>query len=127
MLRDFFNEVHSDYDDLSWAWCLNLILDRYHITSDMLSKQILIDIISSWKKVSIELNQRILEDAGKEFSQKSRIGYGIDGESDIVDRDFENVIGSFEENSFVKSLKEESEEINERADKLVSFIKSLND
>jgi hypothetical protein len=127
MLYDFLNEVHSDYDDLSWAWCLNLISDRYHINSDMLPKQTLIDIISSWKKASIEVNQRILEDAGKEFSRKSRIGYGIDGESDIVDRDFENVIGRFEENSFVKSLKEESEEINKRADKLVSFIKSLND
>jgi NDP-sugar pyrophosphorylase family protein len=124
-LKEYLSKIHSDYDHLSWSWCMTLILKRFELGWEDLSKQTFIDILSSWKEASLEVNQRIFDDAGKEFAAKSRIGYGIDGNQETVDKDFENVIGIFEENSFVKSLQKESEEIKKTADKMISFLNSL--
>ncbi len=124
-LRTSLSDIHDSYDQLSWSWCLALILSRYNIDWENLSAQTFIDIINSWKEASLEVNQRILDDAGKEFAPKSRIGYGIDGDQETVDRDFENVIGNFDENSFVKGLREESEAIIITADKTISYLTSL--
>lgn len=41
----------------------------------------------------------------------SKIGFGLDGEEEIRDLDFENVRGKYEENKFVIELKKETEEI----------------
>jgi hypothetical protein len=124
-LRTSLSDIHDSYDQLAWPWCLALILNRYNIDWENLSVQTFIDIVNSWKEASLEANQRILDDAGKEFAPKSRIGYGIDGDQATVDRDFENVIGNFDENSFVKGLREESEAIIITAKKTISFLTSL--
>ena len=125
-LRTSLSDIHDSYDQLSWPWCLTLILIRYNIDWENLSAQTFIDIINSWKEASLEANQRILDDAGKEFAPKSRIGYGIDGDDETVNRDFENVNGNFDENSFVKGLREESEAIIITAKKTISFLTSLS-
>jgi hypothetical protein len=124
-LRSSLSEIHDSYDQLSWPWCLSLLLKRYGIVWDNLSVQTLIDIILSWKEASLEVNRRILDDAEKEFTEKSRIGYGIDGDQEIVDMDFENVIGNYDGNSFVKGLQEESKAIITTAEKTISFLRSL--
>ena len=124
-LRDSLKKIHNEYDQLSWPWCVSLILNRYHTTWDALSVQTLIEIINSWKEASLEVNQRILDDTGKEFSEKSRIGYGIDGDQEVVNRDFESVVGNFDENSFAQGLQKESREIKSTAEKTLSFLKSL--
>jgi len=124
-VHEFMRDVHDDYDQLNWSWCVKHIFEQYQTNLEQLSNQILIEIISSWQKATAIVNQRILEDAAKEFAPKSRIGYGIDGDMDIIDQDFENVIGRFEENSFVKSLKEELAETEKTAEKMISFLKDL--
>ena len=47
----------------------------------------------------------ILSDAGKEFDNTSKIGFGIDGDEEIADRDFQAVRGILEENKFITGLK----------------------
>jgi hypothetical protein len=82
-------------------------------------------MISDWKESSVTFNELVLEDAYKEFSEKSRIGYGIDGDETIRDQDFEAVLGKYEENKFVNELKKESETIKEKADQIISEIEDL--
>jgi len=124
-LRDALKKIHNGYDQHSWPWCLALLLNRYNIDWKELSVQTFIDIINSWKDAFLLVNKRILDDAWKEFADKSKIGYGIDGDQEIVNRDFENVIGNFDENSFVQSLNKESEDIKTKAEKTISYLKSL--
>jgi len=61
-----------------------------------------------------------LKDAEKEFDQISKIGFGIDGDEEICNKDFENVRGKYDENKFVLELKKESEEIASVAEKVFS-------
>jgi hypothetical protein len=46
----------------------------------------------------------LYEDAKKEFRLDSMTGFGIDGDMEIKQKDFEQVRGRFEENDFVKEV-----------------------
>jgi hypothetical protein len=64
-------------------------------------------------------------DAGKEFDERSRIGYGIDGAASERDRDFEAVRGRLEENAFVRRIRDESERIRRRSVRLLDWLGTL--
>ena len=58
------------------------------------------------KKGVASNTKKILADAEKEFDEVARIGFGLDGDADAVAADFEAVRGNFEENSFVKQMRD---------------------
>ena len=64
----------------------------------------------------------ILNDATKEFDSKSQIGFGIDGDSEMRVKDFEEVRGTFDDNSFVKEIQSESDAINTTATELLNKL-----
>jgi len=119
--------IYRDYDKNSWAWCLRLIENRYNTESRSITKGLMIQIIEQWRKDALKLNEMILMDAEKEFSENKRIGYGIDGDEDTNIRDFKEVVGSFENNRFVIEIKQESESIKKKAEELIAYIKSLSE
>ena len=92
-------QLHERYD-----------IDLSDISTDQISK-----IIEEWKVSSIKLNNMILKDAEKEFDSNSRIGYGFSSDPAIIDADFEEIHGCFEENKFVAGLKAENQWIEEKA------------
>jgi len=117
--------IYQAYDEFAWAWCLDLIKNRLGVDFRSITKDQLLMIVKDWKENSIKFNNMVLKDAGKEFSEKSRIGYGIDGDEEIRNRDFEAVRGKFEEDKFVAGLKKESSTIEKRAEELVAFLQKL--
>ena len=118
-------EIYCDYDDLSWAWCIDLIERQIGVELKKMNKDHFVQIIKDWRDCSLKLNSKIRKDAAKEFYEKSRIGYGLDGDEDVRNRDFDAVRGRFEENTFVLKLKEESKQIEKRADKLIALLDKL--
>ena len=80
------------------------------ISSEQLDK-----IISDWKTNSITLKNMVLADAEKEFDQNSKIGFGIDGDEQTKIDDFEAIRGTYDNNSFVKSIRQEIAEIEAKA------------
>ena len=115
-----FTKIDIQYSDSSWAWCANLIEKRFNTKINELTKEQLTQIIVEWRDNSIKLNNMILKDAEKEFDQISKIGFGIDGDEEIRNKDFENVRGAYDENKFVLELRKESEEIMSEAVKVLS-------
>ena len=79
-----------------------------------------------WKENSIRLNNMILADAKKEFDANSRIGFGLDGDVSVQDADFEQVRGSYEGNSFVKGLRDNNIEIEQKASEIIQKLEQLN-
>ncbi len=127
-LSEFFaqlKEVHEKYDLYARSWCMDLIEKEMDIDFNKITKEQFVQMISDWKESSVTFNELVMEDAYKEFSEKSRIGYGIDGDETIRDQDFEAVLGRYEENKFVNELKKESETIKEKADQIISEIEDL--
>ncbi|HSL88749.1 MAG TPA: DUF4954 family protein [Ignavibacteriaceae bacterium] len=121
-LSNGLNNLDNNYPESSWAWCAKFIEDRLNFKIDEISKEQLLQIIYDWRDNSIKLNNMILKDAEKEFDQSSKIGFGIDGNEQERNYDFENVRGKFEENKFVVELQNESEQIRQSADNLISHL-----
>src|SRR4030042_37586 len=116
--------VHSNYDKYAWAWCSSLISRQTGIMPGGLPVESLIQIITDWKINAIKFNNMILKDAEKEVDPGSKIGFGIDGDDYTRDNDFLAVRGLYDKNKFVTSLQKESKEIEEKADRLISVLKS---
>lgn len=124
-LNDRLRILGSNYEESSWAWCANLIEKRLNISIGDITKEQLSQLLTDWKDNSVKLNNMILKDAEKEFDQTSKIGFGLDGNEDTRDKDFESVRGTFENNKFVVELKKESEQIIDKTEKLLQMLQSI--
>jgi NDP-sugar pyrophosphorylase family protein len=124
-LRKELNKINDDYFESAWSWTAKLIEERFGAKPSELSKEQIIQIINDWKENNIKLNNMILKDAEKEFDQNSKIGFGIDGDSEIQEKDFERVRGKFNENKFVANLRKDSESISKKAEAIISKLLTI--
>jgi carbonic anhydrase/acetyltransferase-like protein (isoleucine patch superfamily) len=124
-LHVLLNNLYEKYTEQNWRWCCALIEKRFNLNVADLTRDHLTQIIKDWEASSVKFNSMILKDASKEFDQISRIGYGIDGDDEVVKADFEAVRGSYESNSFVVDLQKETEEVGKTASQIVDFLAGL--
>lgn len=117
--------IYNNYDKYAWQWCSELICRQTGEKPVNMTPDTLIQIITDWKINSIKLNNMILKDAEKEFDTSSKFGFGVDGDSDTIENDFKAVRGTYDDNKFVVTLKKESKEIEEKADRLISILESF--
>ena len=88
------------------------------ITSDQV-----IDIVKMWKSAVIGLDKELYEDAKKEFNLASMTSFGADGSKETKVRDFSEVRGDFESNSFVTAVLEHIKVKEALGDELISRIR----
>lgn len=124
-INNAFGKIYQKSDSFEWTWVFMLINDTYQITPDTISPTDIIDIIKRWEKASIYLDEKIYEDAKKEFSHSMQVGFGMDGEEDDRIIDFKKVRGNFEENPFVKSVTERIKHTRKLANELITKLEKL--
>jgi hypothetical protein len=117
--------IHQEYEKTAGDWFLCKLEQRLGIEISQILPGQLIQIISDWKENRLKLNNMILKDAEKEFDFNSQIGYGLDGDTETRQLDFESVRGTFDNNTFVRDLKQESESVVVRAEKLFAKLNEL--
>jgi hypothetical protein len=124
-LEKRLKDIYDNYSTWTWTWCASLIDERMSIKIESISSDVLTGIIKSWEENSIKLNNLILRDAHKEFDPNSKIGFGMGGDRETADKDFTAVRGTYEDNSFVKELEDESKAVAERAAKILKALESV--
>ena len=122
-LADNLRKIHNDYNKYSWNWCKKLIRDYYDIEIQDVTPEQLIMVIDKWKESLTKQTESILLDAKKEYDDKRRISYGIDGDEKVRDEDFDAVRGLFEENKFIIEVNNEFEKMLSKWNKFTSLIK----
>ncbi len=120
-LREAFNNLNGEYQELSWSWCRKLINNIYGNYPANLSAKSLLKIIRNWAESKTKMNELVLLDAKKEFNEKSQIGFGIDN-SELKQKDFDSIRGTYDSNSFVMELRKEIIQIEKRAKQLALLI-----
>jgi len=120
-------QIHTSYEAEVWDWTAALLAERLNVEVEKISREQLLELISSWENEFIKLDKMILMDASKEFDVSSRIGFGMDGDEQVRDADFAAVRGTAEENKFITGIKEEMEQIEKRAASLRKTIGSWKD
>jgi hypothetical protein len=124
-LSENLEKIHNNYPEYAWKWCIKLIRDFYKIKINEIKPDQLVMIIAAWKDSLGKQTESILEDAAKEYDEKRRIGYGIDGDENVRDADFDSVRGLFEGNKFIIDTKSEFEKILMKCENLTSQISAL--
>ena len=121
-LADNLHKIHNDYNKYCWNWCKKLIKDYYNVEICNITREQLIMMIDKWKESLTKQTESILLDAKKEYDDKRRIGYGIDGDEKVRDQDFDAVRGLFEENKFIIETKNEFDKMLLKWNKFTSLI-----
>ncbi|MCK4812661.1 MAG: DUF4954 family protein, partial [Candidatus Marinimicrobia bacterium] len=106
--------IHAAYKYDARNHAISFITQQLGKESGDISRDDLNTILIEGAKAFVKLNKLIKEDAVKEFGPGARIGYGIDGDSETNQADFEAVRGNKESNSFIVGLEKEAEIITER-------------
>ncbi|MDR1763611.1 MAG: DUF4954 family protein [Dysgonamonadaceae bacterium] len=99
-----FSEMHQNYYSYEWTWAIDRIQTLYGISADQFTFADVVGIVETWKDSVVSLDNLLYADAKKEFALSSRIGFGVDGEENDRNLDFEQVRGDFEKNSFVREI-----------------------
>ncbi len=105
-LFDAFQNLHAWYYDAEWTWAYDKYEEFFGYPLESITAAQVIDIVERWKSAVIGLDRELYEDARKEFNLASMTGFGADGDREIKERDFSEVRGDFESNSFVTAVLE---------------------
>jgi len=126
-LSEALRSVHRDYPVYEWAWAANVLQQRLGKTLDCVTADDIIKLVTDWKNAVTELDNMLCADARKEFSATVQTGYGLDGDQQTRQADFERVRGTFDENDFVQEI--EKHIINKTAlgDELISRMETVRD
>jgi hypothetical protein len=124
-LNENLGLIYKNYDKYAWIWCSGLISHKTGFKPENIPIDSLVQIIADWKVNAVKLNNMILRDAEKEFDPGSKLGYGIDGDTETQDGDFQAVRGIYNNNKFVAGLQKENKEIEEKADNLITILESF--
>jgi carbonic anhydrase/acetyltransferase-like protein (isoleucine patch superfamily) len=126
--KDFhiqLSKIHASYEQEEWKWCAKLIETRVQKPINNITIDVLKLLLDEWKTASLKFNEMILQDAMKEFSTETKLSYGIDGDEIVRDADFEAVRGMFEQNSFIKGVKEDSVQIEAKSKIAHEYLRGL--
>ncbi len=124
-LTEAFESMHNSYPAYEWAWAANVLQQGLGIMLDRITPNDIIELVTRWKTAVVELDRMIYADTKKEFAETAQIGYGLDGSKDTMRHDFEQVIGTFEENSFVLEIKKHITSKTALGDSLISKMQQL--
>ncbi len=118
-------EIHNDYYGLEWTWAQQKLEDYWQKPIEKVSKTEIIEFIELWKNSVVRLDQMLYEDAKKEFNLTSMTSFGLDGDADQKQKDFENVRGKFEKNPFVQEVLSHIERKMALGNRMIEFVEKL--
>ena len=117
--------AYNNYTDYKWSWAANALQQRIGKAIEKITAQDIIEQTTRWKTAVEKFGSLNLADAQKEYTEEVQIGYGLDGEEEVKQSDFNAVRGTFEESSFVSEIKESVNQKTNLADELISRLERL--
>jgi hypothetical protein len=120
-----FESWHSHYYEWVWNWSVAIFREELGIDLASATKEVLLSFISNWEKAVVSLDEMMLEDARKEFTLKAQTGFGMDGEDDARNIDFEQVRGAFEKHPAVCDIMAHIVKKKKLANKVSNALKAF--
>ncbi|MDE6134567.1 MAG: DUF4954 family protein, partial [Muribaculaceae bacterium] len=99
----------DEYYDMEWTWVHSRFSQWWGKDCSELTADDIRMIVTRWTDSVTTLDRMLYDDARKEYSLVSRIGFGADGPRECRDADFEQVRGDFDSDPFVRMVLEHIE------------------
>jgi hypothetical protein len=112
------SNIEQAYAGDEWVWVKRNFKNYFGIDLDSATETDICDVADRYLQAKSKFLRLVIADAEKEFAELSRTGFGQDGSSEDVEKDFAETRGFFEENAFVKELKQQLELLSKRVEKL---------
>jgi hypothetical protein len=123
-LEAALRDLYEQYDAWEWGWIADVFAKELGKCPEQITVADLKNAVNDWRKTATEALALILSDLEKEFNASVRIGFGLDGDRQAAEADFDAVRGSFDDNKYVKGLRKECEEIKTRTAALLKLLES---
>jgi hypothetical protein len=120
-----FQSIHDKYGAYEWAWATDVLQQRLGKRIDQITAKDVIEMVTKWKEAVVELDHMLYTDTKKEFAATAQIGFGVDGNRQTRQADFEQVRGTFEGNSFVSEIEEHITKKTALGDELIGRLEKL--
>ncbi len=120
-----FTSLHETYPVYEWAWAADAIATQIGKAIDEIDAEDIIALTNRWKQAVLDLDRQLHEDAKKEFAPTAQIGFGLDGNAEARQGDFEAVRGSFEADDFVAEIEKHVTAKSALADEMIRRIEPL--
>ncbi|MEI6866067.1 DUF4954 family protein [Flavicella sp.] len=119
------NIIHANYYKYEWNWASSLIEKHFKIELDKITPEDIISIVEQWKKSVVELDNLLYEDAKKEFSLSTQVGFGVDGDLKERAKDFASVRGDFNSNPTVMEILNHIARKTKLGDSVIRKLKNI--
>ena len=117
--------MHANYYSYEWTWALDKLEKVWGCTVEQVSLDQIRRAVTEWQEAVVSLDKMVYNDARKEFDLNSQTGFGVDGDREQAEADFEEVRGSFESNSFVKAVLEHIEKKTALGNRILERLGAL--
>ncbi len=108
---------------MEWTWVNSRFKQWWGKECSELTAEDIRMIVARWSDSVTTLDRMLYDDARKEYSLISRIGFGADGPRECRDADFEQVRGDFDTDPFVMMVIDHIEKKRELGAELLERIK----
>ena len=119
-------QIHANYYSYEWTWALEKLEQVWGCSVEEVTIDKLRKTVTDWRGAVVKLDQMVYDDARKEFDLNSQTGFGVDGDREQAEADFEEVRGSFESNSFVKAVLEHIERKTALGNKMLDKLSQIS-
>jgi hypothetical protein len=99
-----FASIYEAYSLYEWAWAADVIEKQLDKSVEAITAEDVLALTARWKEAVLELDRKLYADAEKEYAATAQIGFGLDGDSETKQLDFEAVRGSFGVDDFVAEI-----------------------
>lgn len=113
--NEFFATLEGQLSAYEYGWAAKQFPGLFEAKQKMA-------VLGDWHEACVRLINSALCDAKKEFAPAAMLGYGLDPVDDCKDEDFKALRGEYDENSFVRSLKQQLDEVHVRYSEAVSVL-----
>ena len=117
-----FEQMHAHSYSYEGTWALDKLEQVWGCSVEQVTLEQIYQTIRQWKEAVVSLDKMVYDDARKEFDLNSQTGFGVDGDREQAEADFEEVRGSFESNSFVKAVLEHIERKSALGEKMLTKL-----
>jgi hypothetical protein len=124
-LTQSLRNIRANYDEDGWLWAHRQAKHSLGLDLGEMTVEQARDCVSRYCEQQQKFLRLVLLDAGREFDDASRIGFGLDGDPQAAAADFTAVRGTFQDNSFVKQLAAEIKSLEKRCDAVRERLAAL--
>jgi hypothetical protein len=112
------------YPEDVWLWCRKQIREAMGVNLDEITADKAGELAAQYRDHQQKFLRLVLIDAEREYDEASRVGFGMDGDTVARDQDFTAVRGKLEDNSFVKQMHADIQQIGKRAEAILERLAS---